>query len=340
MTDVTMNPVLVNAWRGPIVESTHRGAIAICTPSETHLELGDIDRPIYPRSAVKLIQALAVVETGAASHYGFGDRALALCCASHSGEPDHVSLARSMLSAVGLTCDDLECGGHVPMGQEAAKNFLTSGKNITPLHNNCSGKHAGMLAVASRLGVATAGYVRPDHPVQCRVRETFEEVCQTDLQRAPMATDGCSVPTWAMSLRNMAKGFARLSAGDNLSSKRQEAARTLFSACARNPFYVAGTDRFCTNAMSTLGEAVYVKTGAEGVFCGALPARGIAIALKIDDGATRASEIAMAGILKSLLGADGARIAALAEKTLRNWRGLDVGALRLAEPLKEALKAI
>ena len=330
MTD----PVLVEVMRGGRVESRHRGAIAILdADGAVRTAVGDIDQAVFPRSAVKSIQALPLIESGAADAFGFGDRELALACASHSGEPAHVELAASMLARAGLDHKALECGAHWPNRQEATIELARCGGRPSALHNNCSGKHSGFLSVCSHCGIGHRGYVRMNHRLQDMVRDALEGVTGAPHGLDNSGTDGCSIPTYAIPLKSMALGFARMATGTRLGPKRAAAAKRLFSACMAEPFYVAGTDRACTKIMEAGKGRVFVKTGAEGVFCAAVPELGLGIALKCDDGAGRASETVVCAVLAQLLRDDAelsAKLANLAQPVLRNWNGIEVGALQPA----------
>ena len=330
------NPVLVEVLRGPLVESRHRGAVAIADADGVSvLAVGDVAAPVFPRSAIKALQALTLVESGAADRYGFGDEELALACASHSGEPAHVEGVARMLAKAGLEASALSCGAHWPINQAAAFALAKTGAP-SALHNNCSGKHAGFLYLACAMGVDHAGYWRPEHPVQQKVRGVLEDLTGAVLGPDRCAVDGCSVPTWAIPLQNLAHAFARFGTGRGLSRERAEAAARLRAACAAKPWYVAGTGRFCTEIMKLFGARVFVKTGAEGLFCGALPGEGLGIAVKCDDGVGRAAEAIMAALIARFLPLEPAERAALtrfAHPTLRNWNGIEVGALRVTEAL-------
>ncbi|MEX4007410.1 MAG: asparaginase [Neoaquamicrobium sediminum] len=326
------NPVLVEVTRGNIVESRHCGsAIVVDADGKAVLSIGDVDRPVFPRSAVKSIQALPLVESGAADAYGFGEREIALACASHSGEPEHAALATAMLAKAGLDESALECGAHWPSGQEAALDLAAGGGKPGARHNNCSGKHSGFLCTCRHVGLEHRGYVRAGHPLQEMVREAMEAVTGAAHGADVCGTDGCSIPTYAVPLKNLARGFARMASGQGLGAERARAARRILAACMAEPFYVAGTDRLDTRLMKAASGRIMVKTGAEGVYCGAVPELGLGIAIKCDDGAGRAAEVAVAAILAKLL-ADDAELAGalrdMANPVLRNWNGIEVGRLR------------
>jgi L-asparaginase II len=331
------NPVLVEVTRGPLVESRHRGAIAVCDlQGKTVLALGDVAAAIFPRSAVKALQALPLVEQGAADRFGLSDEELALACASHSGEAAHVAGVERMLAKAGLAPSDLRCGAHWPIAQAAAAAVARSGAP-SPLHNNCSGKHAGFLCVARAIGADPADYWRPEHPVQRLVRGVLEDFTGASLGETSCAIDGCSVPTWAVPLHNLAQGFAKFGAGGGLSPERARATARLREACAKAPWFVAGTGRFCTEIMQLFGERVFVKTGAEGVYCAALPREGLGIAVKCDDGASRAAQAMIAAVIARFLPLAASERAALERfvaPVQRNWNGFEVGQVRLTEALR------
>ena len=331
------NPVLVEVFRGALVESRHRGAVVVVdADGATVLALGDVERAVYPRSAVKPLQALPLVESGAAERYGFGDEELALACASHGGEPTHVAVVQRMLARAGLEVSALECGAHWPSHQQSAHALARAGGAPSALHNNCSGKHAGFVCVACAAGVDHRGYGAAEHFVQRKVRAAIEDLTSVGLSAEVCGIDGCSIPTWAVPLTRLAHAFAKFGTGSGLAPERAKAAACLRAACAVQPYFVAGTGRFCTDIMKLFGPRVLVKTGAEGVFCGALPEQGIGIALKCDDGATRAAEVAMAAMISRFLPLEGDERTALdrfVRPTMRNWKSIEVGGLSPSEEL-------
>jgi L-asparaginase II len=329
------NPILVEVLRGSLVESRHRGAVAVVDAEDRAvLFLGDVDRPVFPRSAVKGLQALVLVESGAADRYGLSEAELALVCASHSGEPDHVAAAQRILSRAGLTSAALRCGAHPPIHQPSAAALYRAGQAPTALHNNCSGKHSGFLCAAGGIGADPQSYIEARHPVQREVRSVIESLSGAPLPDERHAIDGCSVPTWALPLRNLALAFARFGTGHGLAPQRAKAAARLRAACAAKPWYVAGTGRFCTEIMRRFGVRVFIKSGAEGMVCAALPVEGLGIAVKCDDGAGRAAEVVIAALIArycALADADRAGLEPYLRPTLRNWNGIAVGALKPTE---------
>jgi L-asparaginase II len=331
------NPVLVEVTRGPLVESRHRGAVAVCdAQGKTALALGDVTAPIFPRSAVKALQALPLIEQGAAERFSLSDEELALACASHSGEAAHIAGVEHILAKAGLAPSDLRCGAHWPIAQSAAAAVARSGAP-SPLHNNCSGKHAGFLCVARAIGADPADYWRPEHPVQRLVRGVLEDFTGASFGEASCAIDGCSVPTWAVPLHHLAHGFAKFATGDGLSPERARAAARLRQACAKTPWFVAGTGRLCTDIMQLFGERVFVKTGAEGVYCAALPREGLGIAVKCDDGAGRAAQAMTAAVISRflpLVANERAALERFVAPMQRNWNGFEVGQVRVTDVLR------
>jgi L-asparaginase II len=337
----TANPILVEVLRGKTVESRHAGAIAVAD-ADGHLlmALGDVERPIFPRSAVKALQAIPLVESGAADAFGLGEDELAVACASHSGDRVHVEAVRSLLAKAGLDESYLACGAHWPVSDKAMHALMRDGRRSQAIHNNCSGKHAGMLAAALHLGFDPRGYERPDHQLQVLIKGIISEICGVALERDGMGVDGCSVPTWPLPLAALAGGFARLGTGAGLSPKRAEAARRLREACCAYPALVAGEGRFDTIAMRGLAPDLFVKGGAEGVHCAALPGLGLGIARKIDDGAKRGTERALAEVLAALLPKARRALADQLEGEIFNWRGLVVGRLLAAPALLKEVAAL
>lgn len=334
------NPVLVELTRGETVESVHRGAVAICDArGDLKLALGDLDRPVFARSAYKMIQALPLVETGAADRFRLTERELALACASHSGERVHVETVRAWLADAGCGADDLACGAHAPSDEAAAAHLIRTGEAPTRLHNNCSGKHAGFLCVCRHLGEPTAGYERIDHPLQRRVRQTLGEMCDADPEAMPWGVDGCSAPNFALPLRKLARGFARLADPAGLGPARADAARRLTAASKAWPLLGSGSGRGDEAFIRLSGGGTVTKIGAEGVYAAILPRAGLGVALKIDDGAPRAAETAMAALLVSLGALGREEAAPWLAPPIVNWRGEICGVRRPAATLQAALGA-
>jgi L-asparaginase II len=325
------NPVLVEVTRGNLVESRHRGSVAVVDADGAPvLALGDVEIPVFPRSAVKALQALVLMESGGAERYRLEDEQLALACASHGGEPAHVATAERTLRAAGLDASALECGTHWPAHQPSALALARAGGTASAIHNNCSGKHSGFLCAACAMGVEPHGYVEPGHPVQREVKAVLESMTGAAIPDERRGVDGCSVPTWAIPLTSLAQAFARFATGRGLGEKRAAAAKRLRAACAAKPWFVSGTGRFSSEIMGHFGARVFVKGGAEGVYCGALPELGYGIAIKCDDGQGRAAEVVMAALVARLLplaDADRDFLRRFVRPALKNWRGTAVGRL-------------
>lgn len=329
-------PFIVEVRRGTQVESRHP-VLAVITDAagRTVAAWGEPETMIFPRSSNKAIQALPLVESGAADAFGLSLKELAMAGASHGGEAAHTDTVAAWLKRIGRGPDDLECGAHWPYHEETARQIARRQETPTALHNNCSGKHAGMVSVATHLGEDIRGYVQPDHPVQRRVTAAIEDVCGVRIDPATIAVDGCSMPTMAIPLRNLAWGFARFVTGEGLGPERARAAKRIAAAVAAEPFYVAGSGRFCTAVMEAGKGRFIAKTGAEGVYTAASAELGLGIALKVLDGTARAAQTALGGLLEHLKLLDDAgreHVRPLVEQPLNNWRGINVGSIGLAPP--------
>lgn len=330
------NPAVIEVTRRSRVESVHTGTAAIVDDSgRTIFSIGDPTADVFPRSAVKPIQALAMVASGAAEHFGAIDAEIALACGSHVGSPAHVATAEGMLCKAGQDARALECGAHWPLDDAEARALASRGEAPSPLHNNCSGKHAGFICLASFRGYAVDNYTRPDHPAMQEVTATLAGVTGATLETATAGTDGCSIPAFAMPLQALALGFARFGTGQGLPPMVAAAAKRIRAAVAACPHMLSGAGRFDTRVAETCGQAILVKSGAEGVACAAIPEARLGIAVKIDDGAGRAATAAMATLLLRFADdwpRDRAEARAILEEfarpVLRNWNGVEVGCLR------------
>lgn len=322
------NPVLVEVTRGDLTECIHRGSVAVADAEGTiRFSRGDVLSLMCPRSALKPIQALTLIESGAADAYGLGPEEIALACASHTGEPMHVTTVSGWLEKIGCSGDDLACGPEAPRNRQAFADMKNSGAAPTRLHNGCSGKHAGFLTVAQHLGVGTVSYIHTDHPVQKLVAETVKRLCE--VEKLPTVVDDCTSPNFGLPLAAFARGLGKLAGGVS------PAATRIVSAMIEHPDLVGGTDHPCTELIRLCGGKAIVKNGAEGVYAAILPQSGLGVAVKIDDGAMRAAETAMAAILIGLgVAGDGARRYAHAD--VLNSRGVAIGVRRPAAALDKA----
>ena len=318
----------VVATRGEEVESDHEVHVAVVdAQGRLVARSGDAGRVAFLRSAAKPFQALPLVVDGVVERYGLTEEELALCCASHSGEPRHLAAARAILGRAGVGEADLACGPHEPFAAAEAERMRGEAERPRALHNNCSGKHAGMLALACFHGWPTAGYHREGHPVQGRMAEEVARWTDLPADALGVGVDGCGVLTFSAPLTAMAAAFARLAAA---AADGEAGPAAVVGAMTRHPFMVAGTGRLCTDLMEAAGGAVLAKTGAEGVYCAALPARGLGVALKVQDGARRAQDPALVEVLAALGALDEGALAALAHHRappVRNTRGEVVGGL-------------
>ena len=277
---------LAAVTRGALVESVHRGRLAACNSDGDILQaVGDPEAYIYPRSSAKPFQALPLVLSGGADAFGLTDRELAVACASHNAERPHLAAVRSILEKAGLTEDDLQSGAHLPMYEPEADRLIRSGEEPRPIHGNCSGKHAGMLAACVHEGYETATYRDPGHPIQRRILDLIAEVCGLREDEVLVAGDNCGVPAFALPLKSFATGIARIATGTALPDELAGAALRIRDAMREHPFMVAGTERLDTELMGSTN--LLVKGGAEAVLAVGSK-EGWGMALKISDGSERA----------------------------------------------------
>lgn len=314
----------IEVWRGDVVESKHRVHAVIADRSGLLNVWGDRCRPTVPRSAIKSIQALPIVTTGAIDGFAVSQDELALACASHSGEGEHVEAVLAWLGRLGLGEGYLECGPDVPLGVAAKKEFHGSQAEPSPVFNCCSGKHAGFLTVARHMGLATTGYIERSSPVQELVTDAIATMTDLDLSSVTSGHDGCGIPVFALPIERLAFAMARLVDPIDLDDELAQATTRVVEA-AQRAFWVSGSGRPEVDIVDKAIEPVVIKTGAEGMFMVGLPAQGLGVALKVDDGASRASEAAIRAVLGHLgvLAPDDAIPA-----PLRNKAGRVVGELR------------
>jgi L-asparaginase II len=321
---------MVELWRNGLLESTHRGHAVICDQAGQVVQAwGDPGRVIFPRSSCKMLQALPLLESGAAEAAGLTDAHVALSCASHQGAALHVNMARQWLADLGLGEPDLRCGSHEPYDRTERDRLILNHEGPCQLHNNCSGKHSGFLTTNKHLK-GGAEYTELDHPLQKAIRAATEDI--TGETVAGHGIDGCSAPNFAMSVAGLARGMAAFASASDSGSVRQRAMHRLTRSMAAYPELVAGEGRACTELMRAMGGRVAIKTGAEAVFVAIIPEKKLGIALKIEDGNGRASEAALVAILTHLGVLNSADPAA--QKRLPapqvNCRGKTTGELRLA----------
>lgn len=321
------NPVdLVEIWRGDLLECVHRGHAVVSDDTGQIVESwGDPGAVIYPRSSAKMIQALPLLESGAGAH--LTKEQLALACASHNGAAIHTDRVQAWLKDLGLSDDDLRCGPQMPDDRDARYGLIRAHQRPCQMHNNCSGKHAGFLTLTRHLA-AGPDYERIDHPVQQACKAAFEDV--TDETSPMFGIDGCSAPNHACTLHGLARAMSFFATAAGRADRRSEAAQKLIAAMTRYPELIAGETCACTDLMRAMDHKVAIKTGAEGVYVAIIPEKRLGIALKIADGATRASEAAIAAILVKYGVLDPMHPAAIARMTpaILSRRGLTAGQIR------------
>jgi L-asparaginase II len=286
-----MSDIAAITYRGPAVENRHVAHVAVVDAHGTLLRrFGDPQRATLPRSAIKPAQALAILESGAFERFALDEADLALCCASHSSEPRHIARTRHMLEAIGANEAEMRCGGHPPLSDEVYHAWIKAGFSPTPACSNCSGKHAGMLAAARALGLPSADYHAPQHPLQLRVAQTIAQLCDLPPDAIAWGTDGCNLPTPSFALDRLARVFAKLAAASTANApaadSRTLALARLYRAMTRYPELVGGSGRFCTELMQAYEGTLVGKVGADASYALGYPALGLGLAVKVEDGNT------------------------------------------------------
>lgn len=338
-----MSEVAVHVVRGGLVESRHHLSLAICTPAgDLIAACGNPERLTFWRSAAKPVQLMPLVAAGGVEHFGFSSMELAVMAGSHSGEQPHVEAVLSILHKIGLDQEHLRCGIQTPLSREVADELARSGRTPGQIHCNCSGKHAAMLALAVMRGWTTAGYIELNHMVQQETLAVVSAVTGVPVGVIPLAVDGCGVVTYMISLSAMAKAYARLASGLELPLELQAAAGTIGAAMRDHPHMVAGTGRLDTSLMAATGGRLIVKSGAEGLICVGLPEKAWGLALRIEDGSSRALGPAVIELLRRLGAVSDEETGSLADwhrPELRNFAGRVVGLIEAVfpEPLAATL---
>jgi L-asparaginase II len=322
-------PLSVNIFRGKTQESRHLvDAVVVDSHGKVIESFGDCEQLVFPRSAIKMIQALPLLESGAAEKLKLSEKEIALACASHKGEPQHTEVVQVWLARLGLGEKDLECGSHWPSDEATKFAMICEGKKPCAFHNNCSGKHAGFLSTAVYLGEPTANYIQYDHPVQKNLRRVLSEISQYNYDHASWGVDGCGIPTYAVPLKVIAKAMAALLPEASADSLRKAAAKKILSAVSSEPSMISGTQGLCSRIVRISDGRAIAKTGAEGVYTALIPEKGIALALKVRDGASRASELAALYLIEKLGGltsTEAENLRASTAAVIKNWVGLKVG---------------
>lgn len=332
-----MSAVRVEVTRGGHVESVHEIDLAVVDDRGAEVaSAGRPGDPVFSRSAIKPFQALPLVEDGAADRFGLTPEELALCCASHSGEDRHVELARSILGKAGLDESALACGPHMPFGESPSRALRAAGLAPGRIHNNCSGKHAGMLALARAHGWPTEEYQQPGHPVQQRMLDEMARWTGEPRDRIGTGVDGCGVVTFEVPLTALAGAFAGLAAA---AERGESGPARILGSMADHPHVVGGTNRLCTRLAEVTEGRVLAKVGAEGVYGAIVPQRALGVALKVRDGARRAAEVGLLAVLDALglVGSDAMEaLRPWARPDVTNTRGERVGEVRAVVELDAA----
>ena len=326
--------LLAEVTRNGTIESRHFGAAVVCDYKGTVVESwGDIEGLVFPRSALKPMLAIHLIESGASEQYTLSDAELSLACSSHQGEQMHQTLVESWLSRLGLTEEHLACGAVLPEHTESAHQLLASGQQGCRIHHNCSGKHTGFLTTALHLDLSLDDYHRVDHPLQQLSLEILSDLADIDINQFPMGIDGCGLPAPTMPLIQLGRAAARFAKPVNLSDERAQSVIRLHEAITNEPLYIAGHGSVVSELNEVTNGSVLAKTGAEGVLIAALPEQGLGIAVKIVDGSDRARSVALFAIL-DYLGVlsenEKHQLQTHIAPTIVNSRGLAVGDIRPA----------
>lgn len=337
-----MEPViLAEVIRGDTVESIHRGHfVAIDGDGKRIAAAGEPSTVTFFRSACKALQTIPLLTSGAADRFGFTDAEIALAAASHSGEPMHVAIVSRMLEKIGLSESDLRCGAHLPFSEPEAHRMLKAGETPSQLHNNCSGKHAGMLALAKHIDADISTYEHPDHRVQKRILRCIADMTELSEADIALGVDGCAAPNFAVPVEAMARSFINLIRPDRFHESIRAAASRIVTAMINGPELIGGTERLDTILMKAAAGRIISKVGADGVWlCGVLPCdawpTGLAIALKIEDGDDLLSRPVVAVDLLRQLGVLGRKdLDDLSPRAVKNRRGDLVGQIRSVTTLR------
>lgn len=334
------HPIIqVHVMRGNLTESVHLvDALVMDEHGHTVATFGEGEKMVtYPRSAIKMMQALSFVESGAYHKWDLDQRHLSIACASHNGELAHTELVMNWLHQMHCQEDELVCGAHAPYDEMTARDLFRHGQLPSRRHNNCSGKHTSMLCTMKTLKMDTQHYGSYDHELQKRLRQIVGEVSGESLDRAPWGGDGCGIPTYAMSLHGMAQGFRRFLPNQSaLAEDRTEAIRLVREAVIAQPYFIGGAADFCTEVMSMAGTRLLVKSGAEGVYAGAMLEQGLSFALKVRDGNPRAVRVAASALLRDFKGLrddEFLRLSHHSQPDVKNWDGQTVGKIFVPHPL-------
>ena len=326
------NPLNIEVTRGNVVESSHHVmAVVADEKGQILTSWGNLNYLTLPRSAIKMLQALPLIESGAADKWDLNEKQICLACASHHGQKEHLAALREWMAKAKISESQLVCGAHLPSDQASAHEVICQKAAPSVLMNNCSGKHIGLVSVAMHLGEKVEGYENYESATQKRLRKVLSEVMRVDHSKLPFGIDGCGILTYAVPLQNLAIGLSAL-INPKEGEIRRAAAKRILQAVKAEPFYLAGSDDFCTVANKYTQGRVILKGGAEGVYAGILPEKGLVFAVKSTDGAKRSAEFVAAQLARNYGGFTDAEFESLKKFTrpaITNWKGLEVGKIRM-----------
>lgn len=337
-----MNPILVEVYRGGVLESFHRGVVCVVNErNEVIFSTGDVSQVCYPRSAMKLLQVLPLLEHGGMERFGFTMKEIAVMCGSHNAEPEHLEAVNSILQKIGLDKEALHCGPQYPSSKKDANELIRLNEKPHHIHNNCSGKHAGMLAMCVLMGWPVADYINPEHPLQRMILETCSLLYEYPQEKMVVALDGCSAPVYSVPVMNQAIAYKNLCENGTYTPALQQACKRVFEAVSAYPFMVAGSKRYCTDLMNITAPAIIGKTGAEGIFCMSFTAQKNGVCIKIDDGKMQPQY----NVAQAIAEASGlftqeqlSPLHHYLQADITNFNKLVTGEIRVTEELLKAIK--
>jgi L-asparaginase II len=338
------NPVLVEVYRSGVLESFHRGAVCVVNENgKIVFELGNSKQICFPRSAMKFVQVLPLIELGGIEKFNFTKEEIAIMCGSHNAEPRHLEIVQSILRKIGLDESSLGCGAQYPTDKKSANSLVRTNTKPSAIHNNCSGKHAGMLALCLLMGESTSDYLNHKHPIQKLILRYVSEMYDYPVEEMVCALDGCTAPIYSIPVYNQAICFKNLVDPKSFSTKRQEACSTLIQSISEYPFMVAGSMRYCTDMMEICAPGIIGKTGAEGVFCMGFPKQKLGVCIKIDDG----KMLPQYNVAQALIEASGLftkeemkPLHKYAEDELKNFNNLVTGTISVNQKLFENFREL
>lgn len=336
-----MNPILVEVYRAEVLESFHRGVISVVNEKgEILFHAGDVNQVCYPRSAMKLLQVIPLLINGGTERFGFTLEEIAIMCGSHNAEPEHIKVVSSILQKIGLDKEALHCGPQYPSSKRDANALIKANQKPHHIHNNCSGKHAGMLATCILMGWPIEDYIHPEHPLQQAILEICSRMYEYPVEKMVAALDGCSAPIFSVPVYNQALGFKNLVHTEQVAPDLQQACNTILNAISKHPFMVAGTGRYCTDMMNITAPHIIGKTGAEGIFCMAFTKQKLGVCIKIDDG----KMLPQYNVAQALIEASGlftaeqlAPLHRYATEEVTNFNKLVTGEIKVAKGLFDRL---